>query len=204
MGAKDGASARASAREPVKISARDAYRRWARTYDDDLNPIVSLIDRHLDVPAGVVIDIGCGTGRWVERTGGFGVDLSIEMLARRPGRVAQADALRLPFRDEIADAGLCILALGYISPAETAIEEMLRITRRGGLVIAADIAAGFTRSFRDGDVVYEIENRPYRPAGATDLYFGDPERAIYERAGKAKLFDEVRHMPAAWMKRWIK
>ncbi len=204
MGAENRAAASDSSRKPVKISAREAYRLWARTYDDDFNPIVSLIDRHLEIPAGVAIDVACGTGRWVERTGGFGVDLSIEMLVRRRGRVAQADALRLPFRDGIADVVLCILALGYIEPAEAAIEEMHRIARQGGAIIVGDIAAGFARTFRAGDVVYEIENRPYRPEGAMDLYFGDPERAIYESAGKAKLFEEVRHMPAAWMKRWTK
>jgi len=193
----------------VKISARDAYPIWARTYDDAPNPIVSLIDRHLEIPAGLVIDVACGTGRWVERTGGIGVDLSLEMLKRRPARVAQADALHLPFADEIADVVLCVLALGYISPPEQAIAEMRRITRPGGTIIGADlhpqaIAAGWTRSFRDSGVVYEIENQPFRPEGAADLYFDEPERAIYERAGKLELFEQVRSIPAVWMKRWTR
>jgi len=205
MGAEDGAIARAASRKPVIVSAREGFRRWARTYDDAPNPVVSLIDRHLEIPAGLVIDIACGTGRWVERSGGFGADLSMEMLVKRPGRVAQADARRLPFRDGVADVALCILALGYISPPEAAIEELYRITKPGGTIIAADfhpraIAAGWTRWFRDGDAVYEIENHPYQPEGAEDLYFGAPERAIYERAGKN--FDGAQDIPAVWMKRW--
>jgi SAM-dependent methyltransferase len=207
MGPEDGAAARAAARELVKTSPAEGYRLWARTYDDAPNAIVSLVDRHLEIPSGLVIDVACGTGRWVERTGGFGVDTSVEMLARRPGRVAQADARQLPFADGAADVALCILALGYIWPAEAAIAELHRITRPGGLIVAADlhpaaIAAGWTRSFRDGGVSYEIENRPYRPEGAVDLYFGEPERALYERAGKAEIADEVRRIPAVWMKRW--
>jgi malonyl-CoA O-methyltransferase len=207
MDAKDGSAAGTAAREPLKISARDGYRLWARSYDDAPNAVISLVDRHLEIPSGLVIDVACGTGRWVERTGGFGVDMSIEMLARRPGRVAQADARRLPFADGVADITLCILALGYIWPAEDAVAELHRITRPGGLIIAADlhpaaITAGWTRSFRDGGVIYEIENRPYRPDGAVDLYFGEPERALYERAGKAEIAEEVRRIPAVWMKRW--
>jgi len=186
---------------------RDGYRLWARTYDDVPNAVVSLIDRHLEIPAGRVIDVGCGTGRWVERTGGFGVDTSMEMLARRPGRVARADARQLPFADGTADVALCILSLGYIWPAEDAVAELHRITRPGGWIIAADfhpraIAAGWTRSFKEDGVVYEIENRPWQPDGSVDLYFGDPERAIYENAGKGKKFEEARQIPAVWMKRW--
>ncbi len=207
MGAKDGAAASASSRKPVKVSAREGFGRWARTYDDAPNPVVSLIDRHLEFPSGLVIDVACGTGRWVERTGGFGVDLSIEMLSKRADRVSQADARRLPFRDGIADVALCILALGYISPPEAAIDELFRITRPGGTIIAADfhpraIAAGWTRWFRDGDIVYEIDNQPYQPEGAADLYFGEPERIIYERAGKN--FDGARDIPAVWIKSWIR
>ena len=173
----------------MRVSVREGYRLWAPGYDDAPNAVISLIDRHLEIPPGLVIDVACGTGRWVQRTGGFGVDLSSEMLARTAGRVAQADARQLPFADGVADVTLCILALGYIWPAEDAIAELHRITKRGGWIVAADfhpraVAAGWTRSFREGGVIYEIENHPYQPDGATDLYFGEPERAIYENAGK--------------------
>ena len=190
-----------------KVSVREGYRLWARTYDDAPNVIVSLIDRHIEVPSGLVVDIACGTGARVNRTGGFGADLSIEMLANAPRRVVQADARRLPFADAVAGVTLCILALGYIRPPEAAIAELERITRPGGWIIAADfhpraLAAGWSRSFRDSGDVYEIENQPYIAEGATDLYFGEPERAIYEQAGKARLFEEAQNIPAAWMKRW--
>ncbi len=211
MDAEDDAPARTPARELVthKVPAAEGYRIWARTYDDALNPIVSLIDRHLEIPPGLVIDVACGTGRWIERTRGFGADLSSEMLAKCRGRAAQSDARMLPFPTGVADVAMCILALGYISPPETVLEEMQRITRAGGTIICADlhplaIEAGWTRSFRDGSEVYEIENRPFRPDGAIDLYFGEAERAVYERAGRAALFEQVRSIPAAWMKRWTR
>ena len=39
---------------------------------------------------------------------------------------------------------------------------------------------------------------------AQDLYFGEPERDIYARAGKAELFEKTREIPAAWIRKWIR
>lgn len=188
------------------VSAREGYRQWAATYDDEPNPILSLVDRNLKIPGGLVVDVACGTGR----RGGIGVDLSMEMLARSNGAVAQADARQLPFATGIADATLCILALGYISPVRTVMEEMRRITRPGGVIIASDVAPGWRRSFRQGDAVYEIETHSYSLneldlegislEEARDLYFGEPERLIYAQAGRQDLFQP--EIPAVWMRRW--
>lgn len=193
------------------VSAREGYHHWAATYDESPNPIVSLVDRNLKIPGGLVIDVACGTGR----RGGIGVDLSAEMLARSTGMVARADARQLPFANGIADAAVCILALSYISPARAVMEEMKRITRPGGMIIAGDlhpdaIVAGWKRSFRQGDAVYEIETYPYSlddldVGGLTleesrDLYFGEPERMIYAQAGRLDLFQAS--TPAVWMGRW--
>ena len=190
------------------VSAIEGYRHWAAIYDESPNPIVSLVDRNLEIPAGLVIDVACGTGR----RGCIGIDLSQEMLERSKGAVARADARQLPFADGVADVVLCILALGYISPVRAVMEEMRRITRAGGIVIAADLhhETGWKRSFRKGDIVYEIETVPYSfddlaieglaLEEARDLHFGEPERLIYAQAGKENLFDPA--IPAVWMRRW--
>lgn len=188
------------------VSAREGYRQWATTYDDAPNPILSLVDRNLTIPGGIVIDVACGTGR----RGGIGVDLSMEMLARSKGAVAQADARRLPFATGVANVTLCILALGYISPVRTVMEEMRRVTRRGGVIIATDVAAGWKRAFRQGDAVYEIETYAYSfddldveglvLEESRELYFGEPERLIYAQAGRLDLFQP--EIPAVWMRRW--
>jgi ubiquinone/menaquinone biosynthesis C-methylase UbiE len=63
-------------------------------------------------------------------------------------------------------------------PPRTAVEEMLRVARRGGMVIVTDmypdaIKKGWKHSFRNGSAVYEIENRPYAledlPANGLDV-----------------------------------
>lgn len=204
------------------LSAREGYRQWASTYDEVWNPILSLLDRSLntgDTSGKVVIDVGCGTGLRTKKIGAIGVDLSFEMLALGEGRFVQADASYLPFADGVADLVLCTLVLGYISPVRRAMSELLRIARHGGVILAADvhpsaIAAGWKRSFRDGNAVYEIENHPYAfddlsidglvLEHAGDLFFGEPERAIYEQAGKADLFEQAGEVPAIWIGRWVR
>jgi len=206
----------------VIVSAREGYRRWASTYDEAPDPMVSLVDRHLDIGDArgrLIIDVACGTGRRTRQLGAIGVDLSFEMLACGEGQLAQADALHLPFADGVADLVLCTLALGYISSVPEVMLELRRIAQRGATILAADvhpkaIAAGWKRSFRDGAETYEVAHHPYSfddlevhglmLEDARDLYFGEPERAIYERAGKSSLFERVRGTPAAWIRRWVR
>ena len=206
------------------VSTAEGYRQWAETYDESPNPIIALEARYLaEWLAGLrgkrVIDVGCGTGRWIESMGGIGVDLSREMLthSRAKGRIVQGDALRLPFASAAADVVLCTLSLGYMSPVRTAMEEMRRVARPGGVVIVTDVhpeavQRGWKHSFRSGGVVYEVENRPYSLEDLSadglmlkndrSLFFGEPERAIFERTGKADFFEEARKIPALWMLKW--
>ena len=110
------------------VSPEEGYRRWAPTFDTSPNPIVALEARHLEASlSGVsgkrVVDVWCGTGRWLDwitKRGAraVGCDSSAEMLreARRKvgGIVVQGDALQLPFATGIADIVLCTLSLGYL------------------------------------------------------------------------------------------
>ena len=210
----------------MRLSVREGYRRWAPTFDSSPNPLVSLEARHLapwlvNLREKRVIDVSCGTGRWNQMTGAVGVDLSAEMLSiareKALGRIVQADALRLPFRNGIADVVLCTLSLGYLSPVSQAMEEMRRVARTGGSVIVTDmhpeaVRRGWTQSFRCGEAIFDIDARPYLAGDlavdglaleeASHLFFGDPEREIYERVGKSALFEQVRDTPAVWMLKW--
>jgi SAM-dependent methyltransferase len=138
------------------------------------------------------------------------------MLAHaKAGRIVQGDALRLPFASGIADVVLCSLTLSYLFPARAAINEMRRVTRPGGLVIVTDVhpeasRRGWKHSFRSEGVVYEIENHPYSLDDlpqegleeARTVFFGAPERPIFERSGKLNDFAEACRIPAIWMLRW--
>jgi ubiquinone/menaquinone biosynthesis C-methylase UbiE len=95
--------------------------------------------------AAQLLEVGTGTGRiaipLLERGANlFGCDLSSKMLARqrakRPAaRLAQADATALPYGDAQFDAVLTIHLLHLVGDWRTALREIRRVLRPGGLYV---------------------------------------------------------------------
>jgi malonyl-CoA O-methyltransferase len=171
------------------------------------------------------IDVGCGTGRWAAPLSAIGIDISPSMLAiaaGKPGlggRLVAADATALPIRTASADLVLCTLTLGHVSNPLVALHELSRILEPGGSLILTDFhpraaAEGWRRTFRSGGQVYEIENHPYTldelRAGADRLVLrewaeasiGEPERELFECAGRPELFEAASRTPAVLLTRW--
>ncbi|WP_344874002.1 class I SAM-dependent methyltransferase [Allokutzneria multivorans] len=99
----------------------------------------SAVERLL--PPGPVLDVAVGTGivaaamtRQV-----IGVDLSLSMLGhatqRLPGRVAQADARRLPARSSSVSAVTAIWLLHLMPDSEAVLREVARVLRPGGVFV---------------------------------------------------------------------
>jgi ubiquinone/menaquinone biosynthesis C-methylase UbiE len=84
-----------------------------------------------------VIDIGCGTGRFLapfSRAKGFGLDLTTNMLMKAKTYnvpLVRADAAYLPFKDGSFDIVHSTGLLGIIRSKEI-LEEAARITKKGG------------------------------------------------------------------------
>ncbi len=101
-----------------------------------------------------VLDIGCGTGRWIRRFQqlGFkatGVDATPEMLqlALQRGTKASllgAEAHRLPLADQTFDCVTDITVVQHIAPGlqPVAIAEMLRVLRPGGSLVLVELIRG--------------------------------------------------------------
>jgi SAM-dependent methyltransferase len=95
-----------------------------------------------------VLDVGCGPGALIaELVGRLGsaalvaVDPSRPFVEaareRHPGvDVRQAAAERLPFADETFDASLAQLVVHFMDDPVAGLQEMARVTRRGGVVAA--------------------------------------------------------------------
>lgn len=100
------------------------------------------------VPEGRVLDVGCGTGRFLgalpDRYAAVGIDVSAGMLdfAREKGLdVAQAGGDDLPFDDGSFDLVATFAVLHHlIDPAvvRATLREMVRVARPGGAVIVWD------------------------------------------------------------------
>ncbi len=222
---------------PVVLSAKEGYRIWSLTYDMDPNPLLSLEMRTLignldDIAGKVFIDVACGTSRWMVRAvemgaRAFGLDLSSEMLDKaRPkpgiaGCLIQADACCLPLIQQCADIVICSFAIGYVLDPEPLLNELSRITRRGGTVMISDIhpealKAGWRRTFRGASDLFEIENHfhTYRRlregcinAGLElkevfEPCFGEPEHMIIRSVGKDEMISRTSNVPAILASVW--
>ena len=178
-----------------------------------------------------VLDAGCGTGRWMRRlldSGArvAGFDFSLPMLrkaAAKPdlaGRCAVADVSRLPVRDNCFDLSICSFTLSYVPDLFAAVAELARVART---VIASDLhpdaaRRGWTRSFRAEGRAWEIEHSVWslndldaaaRDAGLIrewreEAHFGEPERVLFQQAGKESAFAAAAECPAVLITSWTK
>lgn len=161
-----------------RVSAVEGHAGWAQTYDLTPNPLFALEERVLDslLPdfnKKCVLDVACGTGRWLDKlkargaAHGLGVDLSAEMLAqasRKPalkGSLARGDARTLPFRSGFADLVVSSFAVGYMDDLPRFAGELARVARRDGMIVVTDFhpsnhSRRWRRTFRLGSEVLEI------------------------------------------------
>lgn len=115
--------------------------RWTRDLRDTLLPRLDF----RTLPS--ILAIGCGTGAviedLVERTSGsiYGGDIDIQALNMAMRNVPRAiyfagDGLQLPFPDNTFDLSLNHYYLLWVEDPLQAVQEMARVTRSGGAVLA--------------------------------------------------------------------
>ena len=93
---------------------------------------------------GKLLDIGCGTGLFIEKylgNGGtaVGIDLSRNMIARAKGRCGLTDfslgtGESLPFCDNSFDAISSLLVFSYLRDPSAMLQEAYRVLRPGGAI----------------------------------------------------------------------
>jgi ubiquinone/menaquinone biosynthesis C-methylase UbiE len=152
------------------VSVAEGYELWAPTYDVDPNPLLSAEERALkpllnSAVDKVVLDVACGTGRWLKKLlhagarSGAGIDISRAMLgvARAKsvlrGHLVKGDCVRLPFRSKFADLIVSSFALGHISDPDALARELARVATNGAHLWVSDLhpearARGWATGFR--------------------------------------------------------
>lgn len=157
------------------LPAREAYRRWAPSYERE-NPVTALecelVDRLSPSPHGLrLLDVGCGTGRRLLRTGAalaVGLEPCSEMLRAGENthafgpevRLIEGDARAMPLAGGSFDLLWCRLVIGHLAECNGAYREMARVAAPGAHVLVTDFhaaafAAGMRRTFRDDGEVIE-------------------------------------------------
>jgi len=160
-----------SRRAAQALPVLDAYARWAPAYAAEAhNPLMELEQAALllllpAVAGRRVLDLACGSGRYLARLAGqgaarlVGADLSAAMLARAKTvsrELLLADLRCLPLADAGFDLIVCGLAVGHVAALAPAVAEMARVLAPGGTLVYSDFhpfatLAGLQRTFTGAD-----------------------------------------------------
>ena len=176
----------------LRVGTEEGYQRWARTYDQDPNPLLAREERHIlpllpSLAGKRVLDLACGTGRWLEKLAArgalqaVGVDYSAAMLQvadSKPaltGRLARADCLKLPFHASVFDLAICSFALTHVPDLNGIACELAAILKPNSDVFVTDLHSdaytqGWRTSFRDEHGSVEIETAPHTAEEITQCF----------------------------------
>lgn len=167
---------------PRRVSVLEGHALWGANYDLEPNPLLALEERELkpllpDLEGKVVLDVACGTGRWLEKLlargprAGAGVDLSAGMLAQAATkrllarRLFRGDILSLAIRSGSIDLAVCSFAVGYVPSVHALASELARVARPSSDLFLSDFhphgyKRGWKRAFRHTGGTVEIASVP--------------------------------------------
>lgn len=171
---------------PLLLEPAQAYALWAPTYPPHAhNPVMQAEERAMlgllprSLQGRVVLDAGCGSGRYLLHarhrgaSHAIGVDMSPQMLRRAatalsgrhepPVELLCGSLTALPLGDDCADFGICGLALGHVRHLQAALAELSRVVRPGGRVLCSDVhpigdALGWVRDFSHDGSRYAVRH----------------------------------------------
>jgi len=168
----------------TELSVDETYARWAPNYPPRaFNKLMELeegafLELLPDVQGRAVLDLACGSGRYLKillergASTALGLDASAPMLSRArtvSPDLVQADLLSLSLRPDTFHLVACALAVGHVQDLRRAMLEIRRVLAPRGIVIYSDFhplgsMLGWKRTFRGED------GREYVARHYTHLY----------------------------------
>jgi ubiquinone/menaquinone biosynthesis C-methylase UbiE len=215
---------------------------WPEKYDQWFTtPIGSLVRKYESelilsflkpAPGEMILDAGCGTGVFtcdIIASGSqvIGLDISFPMLRRareKSGGVRfhpiRSDISTLPFRAESFDKVVSVTALEFIDDAKSAVAELFRVAKKGGVVVVATLnsrgpwAARRREEAKKGHSIFSkavlrstediLSLLPVQGTAGTAIHFGkedSPENAVEEeRKGQTMELMTGAFAAVRWMK----
>jgi ubiquinone/menaquinone biosynthesis C-methylase UbiE len=134
--------------------SKEGYDKYASLYDDKLDFLNSFEKGMIgeivgDVSGKKVLDVGCGTGRLIQKLvekGAVvtGADISSEMLKiaqRKFGQVefVEADIEHLPFENDSFDVVVASFVIVHLKDLRKAFDEVYRVLKPGGSFIVTNV-----------------------------------------------------------------
>lgn len=144
----------------------DPYRRVAGIYDrifEPMNKGLRVLGYRMFPPprGGSILDVGCGTGVYLEmyRKSGcklYGIDTSSSMLEVARARLGEnadlrkANATKMPYETDFFDLVLCMLTLHEMDDRDRSgvFGEIKRVAKQDGRILLIDFHAGKPRPMR--------------------------------------------------------
>ena len=158
-----------------------------------------------------VLDVAAGTGVSTVELGRSGawcvaVDFSLGMLRAAAGRNVPrvaADALRLPFADEVFDAVTIAFGLRNLVDPEAGLREMARVTRPGGRIVVCEFSTPSWRPVRVGYHRYLMRALPAIAGKVSSnpeayCYLADSIRSWPDQRALAERIAEAGWTDVAW------
>lgn len=141
------------------------------------------------------LELGCGSGSQATQltAAGFtvlGLDLSLEGIkiaraatrqAQRPVWLLQADAEQAPVPDGSFDVCVCGLLLHHFRDFGAVADEIARVLRPNGFVVALDVNAHNPFAWLHFSVLHRIRKNPHLTANQRALSKGEIERVFRPR-----------------------
>jgi ubiquinone/menaquinone biosynthesis C-methylase UbiE len=177
------------------LPADEAHALWAESYDRNPNALLALEQRVIEpllpsLEQKVILDVACGTGRWLANllgrgaTFGLGLDASREMLqqARRKnsiqGNLVRGDCTALPIHSCAIDFAICSFATSYFADLRRFAQELSKIMRPAASLFLTDFhpsahLRGWKRAFRHNDVVVEAASFHYSIDDVCDNFIAE-------------------------------
>ena len=139
----------------------ELFDEWPKKYDEWFTTPIGLLVKKYESdlllhllrpkPDEFILDAGCGTGIFTLDvlslgTHVIGVDLSLPMLSRAAQKTrgyhfqaVLANISFLPFKENAFDKVVSVTALEFIQDAKRAMQELFRVTKKGGRIVVATL-----------------------------------------------------------------
>jgi SAM-dependent methyltransferase len=166
-------------RDADNLKTRIGIYAYRRPEFDPVDYAAGLLPERL----GLVLDVGCGHGRYTGRVRAdhpeatvVGIDKSPGMLAEVAEPVMVADAQAIPYPDGCADAVLAMHMLYHVPDIDKAVAEFRRVLRPGGVLLAS------TNARDDMAALYALWDRAFAAVPQADGFSSASEVRYFDSA----------------------